>query len=378
MRFKKSYKVSDEDIAKMHVENMPTEKLQSALNFITDLRDWRKKEKLYNTYFEGAKKALNNTGNKKIFFDYRIEGTVTGRLSCGAYNAQKDGKSFPLGLSFHTLPREREDSIRGVCISPAEHYFITADFKAMELRILAHVAGVKNMIKAFFSGQDLHKYTASLIYEKDIKDVTKEERQIAKSVSFLIVYGGGAWKLSKTANISLAVAEATIERFKQVYPEVFTWMEQVKNQIYDQEYVTSIFGRRRNLPDIKSPIQKIQDKCIRQGVNFIIQSSASDVGCYCLVDVDNELTSRNLDSTIAGIVHDSIEIIAPAYELEETLQIMYNKMVNYPLLKSHGYEFKVPLEVEFKVGSNFNSDNEIKFNNKGTILNRENLYAEKR
>ena len=237
-------KISHEDIAAMHIKTISTKKLDLAMDFFSDLKTYRSKSKLYSTYVLGAKKALANTGNNRIYFDYRPEGTITGRLSCGAYKAKKNGKDFPLGLSFHTLPREKKDSIRECCIAPDGYDFITADFKAMELRVLAHVANEINMIKAFNSGADLHRYTASLIYEKDIADVTDEERQIAKSVSFLIVYGGGAWKLSKTANIPLYVAESTIQRFKEVYPGVFTWMESVKATITKEKLCKSIFNRR--------------------------------------------------------------------------------------------------------------------------------------
>jgi len=369
MAYKK--KLTDEDIAKMHIETLPTKKLEEALEFFSALKTYRAKEKLYSTYVTGAKKALSNTGNNRIYFDYRPEGTITGRLSCGAYKAIKDGKDYPLGLSFHTLPREKVDSIRECCVAPDGYDFITADFKAMELRVLAHIANETNMIKAFNSGLDLHRYTASLIYEKEISKVTDDERQIAKSVSFLVVYGGGAWKLSKTANVSMEIAENTIAKFQEVYPRVFEWMEEVKNTIMEKKYCTSLFGRRRNLPDVDSPVQQVRDGCFRQGINFGIQSSASDIVCYGLIDLDKELKYRGLDSYICGTVHDSIEVISKKSETEETLQIMYNKLRNYPLLKSLGFNFKVPLEIEVCIGNNFSAKTEVKFSSSGSIINRE-------
>ena len=367
-------KTTDEDIAKLHIKSLKTETLKKALEFINILTEWKSADKLYSTYFEGTQKALNNTGNGRIYFDYRLEGTVTGRLSCGAYKASKEGKEYPLGLSFHTLPRDKEDgdstSIRQICIVEDGYDFITGDFKAMELRVLAHIAKEKNMIKAFHSGEDLHKYTASLIYEKAIDKITKEERQIAKSISFLVVYGGGAWKLSKTANISLAIAERTIAKFQEIYPGVFEWMDKIKDEIYSQHYTTSIFGRRRNLPDIISPVQKIQDRCIRQGVNFVIQSSASDIVCYCVLDIAKEFKLRGMESSIIGTVHDSIEVRSPKSETEEALQIMYHKMTSYPLLKHYGYFFSVPIEVELEVGRSFSGGNKVEFSKKGSIVNR--------
>lgn len=368
-----SKKLTDEDIAKMHIETLPTKKLEEAMDFFSALKTYRAKEKLYSTYVTGAKKALANTGDNHIYFDYRPEGTITGRLSCGAYKAIKDGKDYPLGLSFHTLPREKVDSIRECCVAPEGYDFITADFKAMELRVLAHIANETNMIKAFNSGADLHRYTASLIYEKDIKNVTDDERQIAKSVSFLVVYGGGAWKLSKTANVSMEVAERTIAKFQEVYPRVFIWMDEVRETIRRDKHCKSLFGRRRNLPDVDSPIQQVRDGCFRQGINFGIQSSASDIVCYGLIDLDKELKYRGLDAYICGTVHDSIELISSKEDTEEVLQIMYNKLRNYPLLKSLGFNFKVPLEIEVCIGNNFAAKTEVKFSSSGSIINREGI-----
>jgi DNA polymerase-1 len=382
--------LSDEDIANLHIKDMETDKLEKALAFINSLKAWRRQEKLYSTYIKGTKKAVDNTKTSRVYFDYRLEGTVTGRLSCGALKAKvrpvsKTGKvliskEHPLGVSFHTLPRdskkEKDTSIRQLFEAEPNEHFITADFKAMELRILAHVADESNMIRAFFSGEDLHKYTASLIYNKSIADVTPEERQTAKSVSFLVVYGGGAWKLSRTANVSLAVAEATIERFREVYPRVFEWMEDVKEDLRKNKHVRSIFGRQRHLPDVDSSVQKIQDKAYRQAINYIIQSSASDVVCYCVLDIYKELKLRNLTSRIIGSVHDSIEVSSPSDELEETLQIMYNKMTTYPTMKADGYILKVPIEVEVEVGRSFSGEKEVKYSKAGAIINMKDiLYA---
>jgi DNA polymerase-1 len=371
-RFKK---VTDEDFARLHIRDMETETLSQAMSFIDSLTKFRSVEKLQSTYFKGVKTALENTASDKIYCDYRIEGTVTGRLSCGAYKAPVGTKKFPLGISFHTVPRDAgEDmsrSIRQLCIAPNNEWFITADYKAMELRVLAHVANETNMIKAFVMGEDLHKYTASLIYEKNIEDVTKEERQIAKSVSFLVVYGGGAWKLSKTANVSLAVAERTIAKFQEVYPRVFTWMEQVKAEVYEKHYATSMFGRRRNLPDITSPIQKIQDRCLRQAINFEIQSPASDIVCFSVLDIADEFELRRMKSGLLGTVHDSVEAGSPSDELEEALQIMYHKMTKYPRLKAAGYNLRVPIEIEVEIGRSFSGGTEVKFDKTGSVLNRE-------
>ena len=173
-------------ISKGVVKGKTTEELRTASRFISSLLDLRKIQKLQKTYISGTKKALEYTQGDRVYVDYRLDGTTTGRLSCAAYNAQK-----PMGVSFHTLPRDTNINIRSIFTAEDESFFVTVDYAAMELRVLAHVAKEKSMQQAFISGQDLHTYTARLLFGK--QDISKTERQIAKTVSFLIVYGGGAF-----------------------------------------------------------------------------------------------------------------------------------------------------------------------------------------
>ena len=176
-------------ISKSVVLSKTTEELRTASDFLSSFLALRKAEKLQKTYIHGAKKALAYTDNGRLYVDYRLDGTATGRLSCAAYNATK-----PMGVSFHTLPRDTKTNIRSMFVAKKGSAFVTVDYAAMELRVLAHIAREKSMQHAFKSGADLHTYTAKLLFGKD--EITKEERQIAKTVSFLIVYGGGAFNLA--------------------------------------------------------------------------------------------------------------------------------------------------------------------------------------
>ena len=120
-----------------------------------------------------------------------------------------------------------------------------------------------------------------------------------------------------------------------------------------------------------SNVQQERAPCTRQAINFVIQSSASDITCYAVLDIAEELRLRNMDSKLIGTVHDSIEAEVVPYELEEVLQIMHNKMVNYPRLRKAGYNLKVPIAIEIEVGKSFSGGEKVEFDSKSRILNRD-------
>ena len=353
------------DVSRSVISSAPTEKLEGARSFLQKLQELRGLEKLQSTYIDGVRKAIDYNEHNKVYYDFRFDGTVTGRLSCAAYSAKEN-----MGVSFHTLPRTKDPNIRSLFVAPKDHYFIAADYSAMELRILAHACKDKNLVQAFYSGQDLHKYTASLIWKKPIDQITTEERQIAKSVSFLIVYGGSEFKLSKTVNIDISEAKDIIDTYGTVYPGVFRWMNEVKDFINKNKYAQSLFGRRRNLENIRSPIPKIRSRCERQGVNFIIQSSASEITTFALLDMAQEFRNQGMQSRVVASVHDSIEVIAPKDELDEALMILNHKMTQYPYLRQvMGFNCAVPMAIEVEVGTSFGGGVEVKYNKSGGVSN---------
>ena len=341
------YRNEGKKISKSVIASKSTEDLLSSRKFLKGLLNLRKSEKLAKTYIQGTKKAIAYNENDKIFVDFRFDGTATGRLSCAAYTAKK-----PMGVSFHTLPRSKEDNIRDIFCAPPGHSFITVDYAAMELRVLAHIAKEGNMQHAFNSGADLHTYTAQLLFNKE--KVTKEERQIAKTVSFLIVYGGGAYNLSETMGIPVKRAERIIRNYQDVYPGIFEYMEFVNGFIKSNGYAYSIFGRRRNLPDVHSRDQAVVNRALRQGLNFTIQSAASDILLSSLVGLHRRIVAAGLHSRIVATVHDSIELISPEEEVKEVCELIYDELVNYPTIKSiFNIHFDVPLQIDMEVGTSF-------------------------
>lgn len=333
-----------------------TEELLRLNDFIDTFSNLRAQEKLNNTYIKNVKAALEYNKNSKIYVDYRIDGTATGRLSNAGYN---DGEV--MGVSFHTLPREGGAvNIRSYVIAPEGWDFITADMKAMELRVLAHLANEKNMSKAFIEGKDLHKYSAAMTFGKREDQVTSEERQIAKAVSFLVIYGGTEHTLSRKQGIPLKRAASIISNWMDAFPGVPIYMEKVFEFIRSNGYAYTIFGRRRHLPNITARMESVQNQALRQGLNFTVQSAASDTILCCIVGLNRMLKNRGMQGKIIATVHDSIEIICPKEETKEVLGMLYSEMTEYSYIKEKfGIQFKVPLEIDILVGDSFGSGDKV-------------------
>ena len=345
------YREEGKKVSASVIASKTTEELVQAKAFIETLLSLRKMEKLYKTYIKGTTKALEYNPGDSVYMSFNLDGTSTGRLSCNGYTGNNRNH---MGISFHTLPRSKEHNIRDIFVAPDGWDFITADYSAMELRILAHIADEKNMKEAFAQGKDLHTYTASLVFNKPEDKVTKQQRQIAKAVSFLIVYGGGAFNLSETVEIPLKRAEKIIAQYAKIYPGVFKYMSKVNASIEEDGYITTLFGRRRNLPDVKSNIFKIKNRALRQGLNFTVQSAASDILVCAVLGIVDTLRSRGFQATFKATVHDSLEFICPKEETKEVCKIISDEMINCNYMKQNlGIKLDVPLSIDLEVGSSF-------------------------
>lgn len=354
------------EIARSVIKEMPDDKLTRALDFLNKLKEFKRVTKLYDTYIGGVEIALKNTKNGRMYVSYKIDGTVTGRLSNSGENVLEgrpdEGK---IGVSFHTLPREQgEFNIRDYVIAPEGYKFITIDMKAMELRVLAHVANEKNMIRAFESGIDLHDYTTEMIFGKKKSDVSEKQwkldRQDSKEASFLTVYGGTALTLAGKRGISLERAEKVINNWMETYPGVKTYMDYVREYITANKFIKTIFGRKRNLPNITSPFKGVRNEAFRQGLNFTVQSPASDILCCGLIGIYNEFKRLKMQAKVVAAVHDSAEIICPENEADEVIKVAYNQLVNYPYMREKfNLSLKVPLEIEVEVGTSFGNGKKV-------------------
>lgn len=362
---KKSEKTKKPAITEEHMSELLDKDsvTKKAKEFITVLMEYKTKTKQYKTYVIGVKDALAWNEDGKIYSSYNFAATVTGRLSCSRYSAGRK-KGMSKGVSFHTLPRPTEDSvnIRKLMKASDDQVFIAADFSTAELRVLAQCCKDEGLLHAFQTGQDLHKYTASLIYGKPVDDVTKEERQVAKSVSFLIVYGGGPSKLSQQIGKSIGYCKGIFEDYQQSFPKVFQWIKFVHQYIRKNECAISLFGRRRNLHNVKSPIKKYQYRALRQGMNFVIQSSASDLMLHAIKRLNCSLLEKGYDAEILATVHDSVEIQCAKSQMKDVVELVRKELTSTADLKDYyNLDISIPFEVDIEVGTSFGDGLEAEF-----------------
>jgi len=356
-------------ISREEIKALPTSSLVKAKSFIETLLEHRGLSKIKSTYINGVLKAIAYNGEHKCYFDFKLDGTKTGRLSCSRYSA---GPKKPKGISFHTLKRESGGvNIRKLFVAPGDWWFITSDYSGMEVVMTAQLSGDKRMIQALNDGLDFHTFTAIMIFNKPIGEITVEERQVAKGVTFLILYGGGAAKLAGMFNKSLAWAEYIIKKYKETYPDVFEWKKDVHSKIKEKLYAENLFGRRRHLVNIVSPVQYLREQALRQGVNSEVQSSSSDILQYAMYDIQDFFDRRQIPASTKAQVHDSLEHIAcPDYGLD-VVEIIHDFMINIPSIKKlyPTIIWKVPFQVEMLVGHSFGDGMEVEFSAPGICSN---------
>jgi len=364
-------KKEDEQVSASVIHGKSTEELKEAQKFITDLLDFRKTKKLESTYIGGMEKSIKFNKENKIYCSYNFDGTVTGRLSCSKYSA---GNMKPKGVSFHTLPREEgEYNIRSMVVAPPGYVFVTVDYSAMELRVLSHVAKEKKMQKAFIENDDLHWYTAELIHGKGRKLLTKEDRQEAKATSFLIIYGGTEATLAPKIGKSVEQARGVMNSWFDVYDSIRPYMDFIYESINKNKYAYSLFGRRRHLQNVDSNNPKVVRRALRQGLNFTIQSVASDILLCALLGIGKEFKHRGMKSRICQTVHDSGEFLVKEEELDEALRIIDYYMVQNPIMTNRfGIKLDVPLTIDVLVGGSFGDGIEAHIE-KGNITNSQEI-----
>jgi len=346
-----------------------------AVEFIELLLKYKFRVKQHKTYVNGIRDAITYNEDGRVYSSYNFGTVVTGRLSCSTYTV---GPKKKKGISFHTLPRPDENdniNLRRLMIPDGEKVFIAADFSQAELRMLAQCCRDESLIEAFNSGMDLHKFTASMVFDKPIDDITKQERQIAKSVSFLIVYGGGPHKLSEQIGKPVGYCKSIFAAYQESFPKVFQWINGVHKFVRENEYAVSPFGRRRHLSNVKSPNRKYQYRALRQGMNFIIQSSASDLMLHSIKRLQKYIEASGVSAEILATVHDSVELQCDKEDLDKVLELLKFSLTNTEDFKdNYGLDFVVPFEVDIEVGHSFGDGKEAKFTPEGRLTNLTELY----
>ena len=304
------------------------EKLAPDCPVVQMVLDYRQLTKLNSTYAEGLAAYIGADGRIHGKFNQTI--TATGRISSTEPNLQ----NIPVRME---LGRE----IRKVFVAREGCTFVDADYSQIELRILAHMSGDERLIEAYREAQDIHAITASQVFHIPLDQVTPLQRRNAKAVNFGIVYGISAFGLSEGLSISRKEAMEYIEKYFETYPGVKKFLDGLVEQAKEQGYVSTLFGRRRPIPELNSPRTRAFGE--RVAMNSPIQGTAADIMKIAMVEVDRELRRRKLESRIVLQVHDELLVEAKESEAEEVVRILEDKM-------KHAADLKGSLEVEAKTG----------------------------
>ena len=298
---------------------------------INKILDYRGLTKLNSTYLEGLSNYIHDDG--KIHTIYKQNLTRTGRLSSVEPNLQN-------------IPARDEEGrkIRKAFL-PEYDEFLSADYSQMELRVLAHVSGSKELQDAFKRDEDIHKRVAADIYGKDIEDVTKEERKTAKAVIFGIVYGISGFGLGENLEISPKDAKAFIDKYYEIYPGVKNYMDNIIMEAYRDGYVRTLFKRKRVIEELMNKNFMIRQSGERIALNTPIQGTSADIMKIAMVKIFNEMKENNLKSKMLLQVHD--ELIFDVVDSEKDIleRIVKSNMENC-----------CKLDVPFKVSADYGTD----------------------
>ncbi len=297
--------------------------------------DYRSLTKLKSTYVDALPSLVSRTDGL-IHTSFNQAVTATGRLSSNNPNLQ----NIPVRT-------EKGREIRKAFVPRDEnHILLAADYSQIELRIIAHLSGDQVMQKAFREGLDIHADTASRVYNVALEDVTSEMRRNAKAVNFGIIYGMSAFGLAERLKISRTEASQIIKNYFKEYVGIQEYIDKQVNFAKDYGYVETMLGRRRYLRDINSGNSVVRNFAERNAINAPIQGSSADMIKIAMINIDKEMTSRNLKSKMILQVHDELVFDAFKDELDVLQEIIKEKMLN-------ALPLSIPIEVNLNTGENW-------------------------
>ena len=304
--------------------------------------DWRQVSRLKNTYSDSLQEHINKK-TKRVHTSFLLAATTTGRLASSDPNLQN-------------IPIKSEDGkdIRKSFIAKENHLLISADYNQIEMRILADLADVKGLKKAFKNNVDIHSLTASQIFNVDIKMISQDQRRKAKAINFGIIYGISQYGLAKQINVSNHEAEKFLNSYFAKFPEIKVYMDQTKKFCRKSGYVNNIFGRRSHFLSINDKNFNIRNFQERAAINAPIQGSASEIMRLAMIRLDKRLNGEKDERTKMLLqIHDELIFEAPKNEAKRISKIIIDEMSS--VAKSDHHSFSIPLTVDLNIGDNWGS-----------------------
>ena len=310
------------------------QQLKNKHEIVADILEHRGLKKLIGTYIDALPKLINpRTGHIHTSFNQTI--TATGRLSSSDPNLQN-------------IPIRGEDGkeIRKAFIPEPGCLFFSADYSQIELRVMAHLSKDEAMVEVFREGKDLHAATAANIYKKPIEEVTRDERTKSKRANFGIIYGITVFGLAERLDIPREEAKMLIDGYFQTFPQVHDYMEMSKEIARKQGYVTTLFGRRRYLPDINSHNATVRGFAERNAINAPIQGTAADIIKVAMIRIHQRFKAEGIRSKMILQVHDELNFSVYPEEKEQVERIVLEEMQN-------AFPLAVPLVADSGFGQNW-------------------------
>tara|TARA_A100001011_G_scaffold400556_1_gene516212 strand:- start:2488 stop:5262 length:2775 start_codon:yes stop_codon:yes gene_type:complete len=302
--------------------------------------DWRQMSKLKNTYSDSLPEHINSK-TKRVHTSFLLAATNTGRLASSDPNLQN-------------IPVKSEDgkNIRKAFIAEKNNVLISADYNQIEMRILADLADVKELKKAFKNNEDIHALTASQIFNIDIKKINEDQRRKAKAINFGIIYGISQYGLAKQINVTNFEAEEFLNSYFTKFPEIKVYMDQTIKFCRKSGYVNNIFGRRSHFININDKNYNVRNFQERAAINAPIQGSASEIMRLAMIRLSKKLEEKNNKRTKMLLqIHDELIFETPKEDVKRISKIIINEMSS--VAKSDMHSFTIPLTVDLNIGENW-------------------------
>ena len=310
------------------------EKFADKIPVVGFILKFRQYQKLYSTYLEGFRPLIER-GTNLIRTTYNQTTTATGRLSSANPNLQ----NIPI--------RENEGrELRKLFVPREGNIFIDADYSQIELRLLAHFSGCKELVAAYKEGEDIHTLTASQVFGVPKEKVTEKMRREAKAVNFGIIYGMSEFGLSRNLGITVSTAHEYIAKYFARYSAVKEYMNENVEFARKNGYVSTLAGRKRFIPEINSSNFNLRQFGERAAMNMPLQGSSADIIKIAMINVYNALKSKGLKTKLILQVHDELVLEAPESEAEVAAEILKQEMEN-------AVQLKVPLTVDVHSGKDW-------------------------
>ncbi|PAV25928.1 DNA polymerase I [Tamilnaduibacter salinus] len=295
----------------------------------------RSLSKLKSTYTDRLPEMIHGN-TSRVHTSYHQAIAATGRLSSSEPNLQ----NIPIRT-------EQGRRIRQAFIAPEGFKLVAADYSQIELRIMAHLSGDEGLLTAFAEGKDIHRATASEVFDTPLADVTGDQRRSAKAINFGLIYGMSAWGLSRQLGIERNEAQQYVDQYFERYPGVARYMDNIRQQAHEQGYVETLFGRRLYLPDIGARNHQMRQAAERTAINAPMQGTAADIIKRAMVDVDHWLMDHHPeDAQMIMQVHDELILEVRETALDDVIENLTQRM-------SKAADLDVPLLVDAGVGDNW-------------------------